>query len=150
VGDTSEVGGYQFRFMGARQVSGPNYTAWRGTLDVTKNGNAVTTMTPEKRIYTVQRMPMTEAAIARFIFRDLYVSMGEPVGDDAWVVQIRNKPLVNWIWVGCLIMALGGLVAASDRRYRLSIRGERQSAAGAQLGGNGGETGKAAAHPAVG
>ena len=149
VGDTSEVGGYQFRFMGARQVTGPNYMAWRGTLEVTKGGRAVTTMTPEKRVYTVQRMPMTEAAIARFIFRDLYVSMGEPVGDDAWVVQIRNKPLVNWIWVGCLIMALGGLLAASDRRYRFAIRREPLSA-GAEDSGARGKAGKAAASPAAG
>jgi cytochrome c-type biogenesis protein CcmF len=74
-------------------------------------------------------MPMTEAAIGRTVFRDLYVSMGEPVGEDAWVVQIRSKPLVNWIWIGCVIMALGGLLAATDRRYRLKVRREQAIAA---------------------
>jgi cytochrome c-type biogenesis protein CcmF len=146
VGDTADVGSYQFRFMGAREISGPNYTAWRGTIEVTQDGNAIATMTPEKRFYTVQRMPMTEAAIERSIFRDMYVSMGEPVGDDAWVVQLRNKPLVNWIWVGCLIMALGGFFAASDRRYRLAMRREQQ----AQTPAIKGKGGKPAPSPVAG
>jgi cytochrome c-type biogenesis protein CcmF len=83
-------------------------------------------------------MPMTESAILRSVFRDLYVSMGEAVGPDTWIVQIRNKPLVNWIWVGCIIMALGGLLAASDRRYRLAIRRqEKTEAAPAKRGAAG-------------
>jgi len=127
VGDTAEVGGYTFRFMGVRELNGPNYVAARGTLEVTRDGVAVATMTPEKRVYNVQRMPMTESAIQRSVFRDLYVSMGEPVGQDTWIVQIRNKPVVNWIWVGCVIMALGGLLAASDRRYRLAIRRQEKT-----------------------
>jgi cytochrome c-type biogenesis protein CcmF len=101
----------------------------RGTLEVSREGSPMTVMSPEKRVYNVQRMPMTEAAIGRTIFRDLYVSMGEPVGQDAWVIQIRSKPLVNWIWVGCVIMALGGLLAATDRRYRLAVRREQAAAA---------------------
>jgi cytochrome c-type biogenesis protein CcmF len=129
VGDTTEVGGYTFRFMGVREVQGPNYVAMRGTLEVSREGGPATIMSPEKRVYNVQRMPMTEAAIGRTIFRDLYVSMGEPVGQDAWVIQIRSKPLVNWIWVGCIIMALGGLLAATDRRYRLAVRREQAAAA---------------------
>jgi cytochrome c-type biogenesis protein CcmF len=129
VGDTTEVGGYTFRFTGVSEVQGPNYVAARGTLDVSREGSATFTMFPEKRVYNVQRMPMTEAAIGRTVFRDLYVSMGEPVGEDAWVVQIRSKPLVNWIWIGCVIMALGGLLAATDRRYRLKVRREQAIAA---------------------
>ena len=127
VGDTAEVGGYTFRFMGVRELNGPNYVAARGTLEVTRDGVAVATMSPEKRVYIVQRMPMTESAIQRSVFRYLYVSMGEPVGQDTWIVQIRNKPVVNWIWVGCVIMALGGLLAASDRRYRLAIRRQEKT-----------------------
>jgi cytochrome c-type biogenesis protein CcmF len=127
VGDITEVGAYTFRFMGAREIKGPNYIAARGTLEVTKDGSPVATMAPEKRMYTVQRMPMTEAAIRRMPLGDLYISMGEPVGDDAWVVQIRSKPVVDWIWVGCLIMALGGLLAASDRRYHFAVRREPEA-----------------------
>jgi cytochrome c-type biogenesis protein CcmF len=123
-GETVEVGGYVFRFMGVRDVQGPNYTAARGTLEITRDGRPLATVSPEKRIYNVQRMPMTEAAIQRSIWRDLYISMGEPVADGAWIVQVRHKPLVNWIWIGCVIMALGGLLAASDRRYRLAARRE--------------------------
>jgi cytochrome c-type biogenesis protein CcmF len=124
VGETVEVGGYTFRFMGERDVQGPNYVASRGTLEITRDGKPVATVSPEKRVYNVQRMPMTEAAIHRSLWRDLYISMGEPVEGGAWIVQVRHKPLVNWIWIGCVIMALGGLLAASDRRYRLAMRRE--------------------------
>jgi cytochrome c-type biogenesis protein CcmF len=137
VGDTTQVGDYTFRFMGVREVRGPNYVAARGTLEVTRDGSPVATMSPDKRVYAVQNMPMTEAAIQRNVFRDLYVSMGEPVGDgSAWVIQIRTKPLVNWIWVGCLIMALGGLLAATDRRYRrLAEREQRKAASAGKMAG---------------
>jgi len=119
VGDTTTVGGYVFRFMGVNEVQGPNYVAARGTLEVTRDGHLAGTMHPEKRIYAVQRMPMTEAAIDAGIFRDLYVALGEPVSEKEWILRVQYKPLVNWIWGGCILMALGGLVAASDRRYRL-------------------------------
>ena len=118
-GETAEVAGYAFRFLGAEDVKGPNYVAARGTLEVTRHGKPVATLKPEKRVYTVSRMPMTEAAIDTGLSRDLYVSLGEPIDSDTWLVQIRVKPFVDWIWVGCLIMALGGGLAASDRRYRL-------------------------------
>jgi cytochrome c-type biogenesis protein CcmF len=121
-GDTAEVAGYSFRFDGAREVQGPNYVAMRGMLEVTKAGKPVSVMYPDKRIYTVQRMPMTEAAIDTGFTRDLYVSLGEPLSDDTWLVQIRYKPFVDWIWGGCLLMAFGGILAASDRRYRLATR----------------------------
>jgi cytochrome c-type biogenesis protein CcmF len=79
-------------------------------------------MHPEKRMYTVQQMPMTEAGIDRGFTRDLYVSLGEATEDGAWVVRVQHKPFVGWIWGGCLIMAFGGLLAASDRRYRVTVR----------------------------
>ncbi len=79
-------------------------------------------MAPEKRLFTVQQMPMTEAAIDRGFFRDLYVSLGEPAENGGWVVRVQHKPFVSWIWSGCLIIAFGGFLAASDRRYRLRKR----------------------------
>jgi cytochrome c-type biogenesis protein CcmF len=122
VGETSTVGGYTFRFDGVREVQGPNYIAARGTFHVSQDGREVTVMYPEKRRYTVQNQTMTEAAIAPGLLRDLYVSLGEPVADGAWSVRLYHKPFIDWIWGGCLIMALGGVLAISDRRYRLAWR----------------------------
>jgi len=127
-GDTATVGAYTFRFDGVRNVEGPNYTATRGTVVVLRGGSVVTTMHPEKRVYKVQEMPMTEAAIDSGVARDLYVSLGEPVGGKAWTVRIYHKPFISWIWIGCLVMALGGGIAASDRRYR-AVSGQRHAAA---------------------
>jgi cytochrome c-type biogenesis protein CcmF len=122
VGETSTVGGYTFRFDGIREVKGPNYIAARGTFHVSQDGREVTVMYPEKRRYTVQNQTMTEAAIAPGLVRDLYVSLGEPVDNGAWSVRLYHKPFIDWIWGGCLIMALGGVLAISDRRYRLAWR----------------------------
>ncbi len=119
VGDSTTAGDYTFTFKGVRDVQGPNYDAARGTVEVTRNGQVVTVMEPEKRIYRVQSNPMTEAAIDTGLTRDLYVSLGELVAGDAWIVRIYYKPFVSWIWGGCVVMALGGLLAATDRRYRL-------------------------------
>ncbi|HFQ91822.1 MAG TPA: c-type cytochrome biogenesis protein CcmF, partial [Chromatiales bacterium] len=122
VGDTATIGAYSFRFDGVADTRGPNYRATRGYFQVTKNGENVIQLNPEKRVYNVQTMPMTEAAIDTGLFRDLYVSLGEPVSGGAWSVRIYYKPFVNWIWGGCVFMALGGLLAASDRRYRIAVR----------------------------
>jgi cytochrome c-type biogenesis protein CcmF len=132
-GDTVEVGGYTFRLDGFVQVPGPNYEATRGLVTVLKNGKRVRTMFPEKRLYHVQQMPMTEAAIDAGFTRDLYVSLGEPVGNDAWVVRIYHKPFVNWIWGGAFLMALGGILAITDRRYRLARKAEREVSAAASV-----------------
>ncbi len=118
INDTTTLAGHQFRFGGTQEIKGPNYVASRGTIEVRRNDQAVATLHPEKRLYTVQNMPMTEAAINRGITRDLYVAMGEELSPGTWIVRIWHKPFINWIWIGCLIMALGGLLAASDRRYR--------------------------------
>ncbi len=126
VGDTVELGGYIFRFDGVTRVKGPNYDADRGQVLITKNDSVVTTLFPEKRVYTVQRNPMTEAAIDTGLVRDLYVSLGEPVSGSAWSVRIYYKPFVDWIWGGTFLMALGGLLAASDRRYRLVSKTARE------------------------
>jgi cytochrome c-type biogenesis protein CcmF len=117
-GDTATVAGLQFRFDTAEKVQGPNYAAIRATISVSREGRAVTTLYPEKRIYAASRMPMTEAAIDAGFTRDLYVSLGEPVDATAWAVRIHHKPFVGWIWGGCVLMALGGLLALCDRRYR--------------------------------
>ena len=118
VGDSTTVQGYTFTFKGVRDIQGPNYTAARGHLTVSRDGNVVTEMYPEKRVYRIQQNPMTEAAISPGVTRDLYVSLGEPVDGGAWVVRVYVKPFIDWIWGGCLLMALGGVLAVADRRYR--------------------------------
>ncbi len=135
VGDTAVIGGYTFRFDGVVDVPGPNYQATRGYISVSKNGRDLMVLHPEKRVYTVQTMPMTEAAIDTGLFRDLYVSLGEPLGEGAWIVRIYYKPFVDWIWGGALLMALGGLLAVSDRRYRLAVRSKKAAAAAVAAGG---------------
>ena len=117
-GDTTELDGYTFRFLGVQEVKGPNYTAVQGAVEITRNGVKITTLHPEKRIYTKQASAMTEGAIDSGLFRDLYIALGEQVGVEEWVVRILYKPMVYWIWGGALLMALGGLLAISDRRYR--------------------------------
>jgi cytochrome c-type biogenesis protein CcmF len=131
VGDTVQVGGYTFRFDGVRDVPGPNYRASRGAVDVSRDGRSIETLHPEKRIYTAQQMPMTEAAIDTGPFGDIYVSLGDPVGDGSWAVRVYHKPFVTWIWFGCILMALGGFIALTDRRYRIRAAREVGVASGA-------------------
>ena len=119
VGETAEVGGYSFRLDRIEQVQGPNYSSARAQLQVTQDGRTVAVLSPERRIYRVSRMAMSEVAIDRGITRDLYVALGEPVSATAWSVRVHHKPFVNWIWGGCVLMALGGLLAVLDRRYRV-------------------------------
>jgi cytochrome c-type biogenesis protein CcmF len=126
-GDTVELAGYVFRLDEVANVRGPNYVAAQAKMSVTRNGKPQAVLYPEKRLYTVQEMPMTEAAIDPGFTRDLYVSLGEPLDAKTWLVRVQHKPFVDWIWAGCLIMALGGLLAASDRRYRVPLR-ERKTA----------------------
>jgi cytochrome c-type biogenesis protein CcmF len=133
-GDTVMLGGYSFRFEGVRDVRGPNYTAARGAITVQRDGRTIARLAPEKRVYLVQRNPMTEAAIDAGFSRDVYVALGDSVGGEAWTVRVHIKPFIRWIWLGCLLMAFGGLLAASDRRYRIAMRRrEDESAADATL-----------------
>ena len=122
VGDRTTIGDLAFTFKGVRDVLGPNYKAARGWIEVTRTGpggeSKVADMLPEKRIYRVQSNPMTEAAIHTRITGDLYVSLGEALEGNSWTVRVYVKPFVDWIWGGCVLMALGGLVALTDRRYR--------------------------------
>ena len=127
VGDTTTVAGHVFRFDATQKVEGPNYSAIRATMTVTRDGAPVAIMYPEKRVYHASRAPMTEAAIDSGVTRDLYVSLGEPMDNGAWGVRIQLKPFVDWIWGGCLMMAFGGLLAVCDRRYRLARAATRAS-----------------------
>jgi cytochrome c-type biogenesis protein CcmF len=125
-GDSVHLVGYEFRFVGVHQVEGPNYLALRGEVELLKNGKLDKVLHPEKRNYASSAMPMTEAAIDAGLTRDVYVSLGEPINksqpEGAWAVRVYYKPFVDWIWGGCLLMSLGGLIAIADRRYRVKAR----------------------------
>ena len=125
-GETVSVAGYSFTFNGVKEVQGPNYIAAQGDFDLSVDGKFRLKMEPEKRNYASSGMPMTEAAIDAGILRDVYVSLGEPIERDKlegeWAVRVYYKPFVDWIWGGCVLMALGGLLAMLDRRYRAKSR----------------------------
>jgi cytochrome c-type biogenesis protein CcmF len=124
-GQRIEVAGHTFLFEGVSEQPGPNYSASQGTLRVFKDGAQIALLKPEKRIYLVQTKPMTEAAIDVGLTRDLYVSLGEPLGGGDWSLRIYYKPFVRWIWLGGIFMVLGGVLAISDRRYRMKLRRQR-------------------------
>lgn len=128
IGDTVEVGDYTFRFNGVKKAPGPNYMSDIGNVDVLRDGKKINVLEPEKRTYNASGMPMTEAAIDTGILRDLYVALGEPLENGAWIVRVYHKPFVDWIWFGCMLMAFGGFLAITDRRYRLSSRKQRETA----------------------
>ncbi len=124
LGDTVSVGGYTFRLTGIRKEPGPNYSADVGDVELSRDGKVLRTLHPEKRAYFSSSMPMTQAAIDTSLVRDVYVSLGEPLEggtQPAWAMRVYHKPFVSWIWAGCLMMALGGLMAALDRRYRRKV-----------------------------
>ena len=118
-GDSRELAGYEFRFLEVAQVRGPNFTASEARFEVTRDGELVANMNPQKRRYLASGSVMTEAAIDAGLFRDLYVAMGEPVGNDgAWAMRLHYKPMVRWMWLGAILMAVGAFTAAADKRYR--------------------------------
>ena len=117
-GQTVELGHHAFRFDGVVRREGPNYVADRGTVQVLRDGHAIALMHPEKRSYASGGQVMTESAIDAGLTRDLYVALGEPLGGGAWAVRVHVKPFVRWIWLGAVLMALGGFVTATDRRFR--------------------------------
>ncbi len=120
--DTVTIENYSFELTGVSDVDGPNYKALRGDVKVTKDGKYLEMLYPEKRKYFSSAMPMTEAGIDSGLFRDLYVSLGEPIEGERlqWSVRVFYKPFVSWLWYGAILMVLGGLLAVSDRRYRKS------------------------------
>ena len=117
-GDRVELAGYEFQLLSLGKVRGPNYVSDQAEMLVTRGGRFVTRLYPEKRLYQVSGSIMTEADMDPGLFRDLYVALGEPVGDGAWAVRVHVKPFVRWIWLGGLLIALGGFVAVLDKRYR--------------------------------
>ena len=120
VGDTVKIADYDFTFKGISDANGPNYIGGKAQIDITRHGKSEATLFAEKRLYTVSKMPMTEAAIDWGFTRDLYVALGEKLDNNAWALRLYYKPFIRWIWLGGLFMALGGLLCMFDRRYRFS------------------------------
>src|SRR3984893_5621928 len=120
-GGSFAIAGYDFRFVDAKNVSGPNYDAVEALVDVTRGGKPVATLKPQKRHFRVQQTDNSQAAISVNWARDLFVAMGNPLGENAWSMRIQYKPLVRYIWLGALVMAIGGFIAATDRRYRVTV-----------------------------
>jgi cytochrome c-type biogenesis protein CcmF len=131
-GDTVELGGYRFQFDGAVHHEGPNFISDKGTVRVFDGERQIKVLHPEKRLYTVQQATMTEAGIDAGFTRDLFVALGEPLEQGAWAVRIHIKPFVRWIWLGALLMGLGGFLAAADKRYRIKVRTRVREALGMQ------------------
>ena len=119
-GETVTLGARSFRFDGVVETRGPNYIADKGTVQVLRDGRVVATLHPEKRRYAAGGQVMTEAGITSDVFGDAYVAIGESLGGDSWALRVHIKPFVRWIWAGALLMALGGFVTATDRRFRAS------------------------------
>jgi cytochrome c-type biogenesis protein CcmF len=119
VNDVAKVGELSFQFKGTREIAGPNYASTQGIFEISQNNQHVTTLNPEKRFYQAQGAVMTEADIQPGVVKDLYVSLGEPLENGAWSVRIYIKPFVQWIWAGCILMAIGGILALADKRYRI-------------------------------
>lgn len=126
VGDKVSVQGYDFEIANFKDIKGSNFDGTEAEVLVSHNGRAITTLRPQKRTYVVSMMPMTEAAIDASLIRDIYVALGEPITEDShqWAVRIYVKPLVRWLWLGAIIMALGAVLSMFDRRYRLSPQRE--------------------------
>jgi cytochrome c-type biogenesis protein CcmF len=137
MGTVEPVGGYDFKFIGVRNLPGPNYSAVQGKFEVSRNGKPLAPMYPEKRTYFASGQAMTEAAIDAGFLGDLYVSLGEPVSATSWGVRIYVKPFIDWIWGGCILMMLGGVVALTDRRYRIKVKAADTPVVTAPEAGNG-------------
>ena len=119
IGQTVQVADYDVTFSDLKQFQGANYTGLRAAIDISRDGKKIAHLNPEKRVYRVQTMPMTEAGIDAGLGRDLFVALGDDLGDNAWSLRIQYKPMIRFIWLGCLVMALGGFIALVDRRYRV-------------------------------
>ncbi|MFQ6371974.1 heme lyase CcmF/NrfE family subunit [Shewanella sp. YIC-542] len=132
-GISQELAGYTFNYLETKDVVGPNYTAKQGQVQVTKDGKEIAFLKPDRRIYNVRTMDMTEAGIDWGFFRDLYITMGDPVSRTEFAVRLNYKPFVRWIWFGGVFMMIGGFFAASDKRYRIkqkatdTVNGEKKA-----------------------
>jgi cytochrome c-type biogenesis protein CcmF len=117
-GESYELHGYKFAFDSLEQVAGPNYDAVQAHFTITEGDKVIAKLHPQKRIYRVRTMPMSEAGIEVDWNRDLFVAMGDDLGAGAWSLRMQYKPMVRFIWFGALVMAIGGFIAITDRRYR--------------------------------
>ena len=134
-GDTESLAGYTFEFIELVPVRGPNFVADEARIRITRDGAPVTVLAPQKRRYLASGSMMTEAAIDPGLFRDLYVAMGEPIGSEgAWAIRLHYKPMVRWMWLGAILMGLGGFSTALDKRYRRQRQPALESAPGAVHG----------------
>jgi cytochrome c-type biogenesis protein CcmF len=133
-GQTAQVGEFVFTMTKLEAVAGPNYDAEQSEIVISKAGKQIAVVHPQKRLYRVQRMPLTEAGIANDWTRHLLASMGDSLGDDTWSMRLQYKPMVRFIWLGAYIMALGGFISMLDRRYRQRVRAEETSPAAADAG----------------
>ncbi|MBN9674839.1 heme lyase CcmF/NrfE family subunit [Salipiger bermudensis] len=122
-----ELGGYEFELLGVERVRGPNYFSTMGEVAVRQDGAEIAHLYPEKRDYPVAKMPTTEAAIDYRFLRDIYVVIGDPQSGGGWTMRVYIKPLANWIWAGCILMAIGGILSLTDRRFRVAA-GARKAA----------------------
>ncbi|MYM54069.1 heme lyase CcmF/NrfE family subunit [Thalassovita mangrovi] len=128
-GEPFDIAGYTLVLDKVERVQGPNYFSTMGTFSLSKDGKAISTLHPEKRTYPVAKMPTTEAAIDNGFLRDIYVVIGDPQTDGGWAVRSYYKPLANWIWGGSILMAIGGMLSLSDRRYRVAAGARKRTAA---------------------
>jgi cytochrome c-type biogenesis protein CcmF len=129
-GGSFAIAGYDFRFVNATDVRGPNYDAVEALVEVTRGGKPVAILKPQKRHFWVQGTDNSQAAISVNWSRDLFVAMGNSLGEGAWSMRIQYKPLVRYIWLGALVMAVGGFLAATDRRYRSKVPAPVKDTAG--------------------
>src|SRR5690606_34688359 len=129
IGETFPLGRYEVTLRDVHQEPGPNYISTMAEMVVRRNGASVAVLYPEKRVYPVQGMPTTEAAIDYGLWRDLYLVIGDPQQGGGWAVRGYVNPFANWIWGGAILMALGGALSLSDRRYRVAA-GARKAPAG--------------------
>jgi cytochrome c-type biogenesis protein CcmF len=132
LGETFEVGSYEMVLEQVEDIEGPNFLSTMGTVSVSREGRDVTVLYPEKRVYPVARMPTTEAAIDYRVLRDIYVVLGDPQENGGYTVRSYIKPLTNWIWLGCILMSLGGLMSLFDRRYRVASGARKTKAVPAE------------------
>ncbi|MBV1926817.1 MAG: heme lyase CcmF/NrfE family subunit [Rhodobacteraceae bacterium] len=132
IGKSFEVGGYELTLQKVKKIQGPNYFATRGEVTLAKADKLLAILHPEKRLYPVTRMPTTEAAIDYRFLRDVYVVIGDQQDDGGWTMRTYIKPFVNWIWGGCLLMALGGLLSLTDRRFRIAAGARKPKAVAAE------------------
>ncbi|MEM8538346.1 MAG: cytochrome c-type biogenesis CcmF C-terminal domain-containing protein, partial [Pseudomonadota bacterium] len=126
IGETWQVGKYEFRLDDVSQGEGPNYLTTMANISVSHDGADIGSLNPEKRFYQVANMPTTEAAIINGVLRDVYVVIGDPQEDGGWAVRIYLKPFANWIWGGAILMALGGCFSLTDRRLRVGAAAGRR------------------------